>query len=110
MDREGRRTFNEAMIASGQRGFRAFPTVPAAVHRVPITWKCGPGHGWGLRLKVRRVRRALEAQGFVVTTCVVGRRYRLVRSGLLPSEKQDRLGMAAVVIADRASAGDGSRR
>lgn len=62
------------------------------------------------RARGLRVRRALEAQGFVVTTCVVGRRYRLVRAGLLPSEKQDRLGMAAVVIADRGSAGNGSRQ
>jgi hypothetical protein len=73
-----------------------------------MTWEAGPGQGWGLRSKVRRVRRALETQGFVVTTCAVGRRYRLVRAGLLPSAKQVRLGMAAVVIAERASAADGS--
>ena len=101
VDTDERRAFIEAMIASSRTGYRTFPTMPSAICRVPMEWGFGPACGWGLRRKVRRVRTALESQGFVVTTCVVGRRYRLVRDRLVSWQKQDRLGMAAVLVAER---------
>jgi hypothetical protein len=64
VDVDERRAFSEAMIASWRTGYRTFPTVPSPICRVPMEWGFDPRCGWGLRRKVRRVRTALESQGF----------------------------------------------
>lgn len=84
--------------------------IPASTGSVNIEWGYGPGSGWGLRRRVRRAKRQLEVQGFEVTTCVVGRKYKLGRMGALPrasEPEQDRLGLAAVLKAHRRDAQPG---
>ncbi|MCU1463354.1 MAG: hypothetical protein JWO37_3429 [Acidimicrobiales bacterium] len=67
-----------------------------------VVWGCGPGSGWGLRREVAKTCADLEKRGYTVVLRAVGRKYRLVRDGLLdPADgEQDLLGMAAVVVAE----------
>jgi len=92
---------NEAMMAM-VRG-QCFE-IPTSTPSLEMHWGHGPGTGWGLRRRVAWARRCLEAQGFVVTICVVGRKYKLQRVGALPPSRlpeQDRFGLAAVLTAHR---------
>jgi hypothetical protein len=96
-----RQALNEALMAM----VRGKPfEVPASTPSLRLEGGRGPGTGWGVRRRMVKARRSLEAQGFVVTTCVVGRKYKLQRWGVLPPggpTEQDRLGLAAVLTAHR---------
>ena len=79
--------------------------------RFQYTEHRGPGTGWGVRLRVRQVVRALDAEGYTIVVRSVGRQGRLRDAGLLQGhfgedgKQQDRLGMGAVVVAVREDAG-----
>jgi hypothetical protein len=67
----------------------------------------GPAVGWGIRRRVRFVTRCLEKAGYTIVVRAVGRQGRLSDAGLLQphygedGRHQDRLGMGAVVVAER---------
>jgi len=101
------RAHNEEMLRAARTHYRLFPMLPTTWNKFKMEWSNGPGTGWWVRTEVRRVKRALEAQGFDVTLCRVGRAYLLVRAGVVAPRDQDRFGMAAKPKAQRRSLADG---